>query len=677
MFRLRRTASFKWALFLIALLTSKITQANNYLPAANVDGDSILNRCQNALEEAETIKERLIEFTDNDNGNGALKLYNEILIVLGNALNEASLLAQVHPEQQIRTDAEICEAEGSKFLTDLSLDESVYQAILVTDRTSLDSLGIRMLEHSLRDFRHTGVDQNDSIRAEIKNIKEKLVNISQQFGQNISNDVFYIELDSAEDLAGLPIDYIENHRQASGKYLINTTYPDYVPFMKYAKNDQARRQLRHKYLNRGQNNGPVLDAMITNRQRLANLLGYGSYAQYIVEDKMIKMAPAIHAFIEKISLIAQSGADREYNELLNFKKDFDPQATRIEGHESSFLQEAYVKNKFGLDSQQLRNYFPYAKVRDGLLAITSDLFNITYVKVGDAQLWHDTVDVYDVFDQSGKLGRIYLDMHPREGKYSHAAQFTIRNGILDRQYPEGVLVCNFPGPSENDNYALMEHGDVVTFFHEFGHLMHHTFGGRQQWASFSGVATEWDFVEAPSQLLEEWAWSPDVLARFARHFLTDEAIPADLVHKMRAAEEFGKAISVRQQLFYAALSVNYYDLDADTFDPTELMKDLQQKYSYFPYEEGTHFNYSFGHLDGYSAMYYTYMWSLGLAKDLFEPFKTHGLLNKDTAARYRELVLNPGGSQDAEHLIENFLGRPFSFDAFEKWLTADQSETSY
>lgn len=672
----RRSMRAVFALMLVATSYNGFA-SRGYAPHPDVSGGNILARCEENLKNTQKRKEKLRAEGATLGGAKALKAYNEILIILSDTLSEASLISNVHPDEKIRKDAEQCEQKASKFNTELSLDSEVYQAILATDKNVLNEKGKRVLENTLRDFRRAGVDKDEVTREKIKALKEELVTISQEFGQNISNDRFFIELDSAEELEGLPEDYIQSHLQPSGKYVIDTTYPDYVPFMKYAKNEEARRKLRFKYLNRGENNGPVLESMIKKRFELAQLLGYRSYADYVVEDKMIKNAAAIHAFIEKISTIAKASADREFEELLTFKQRTNASSTTIEGHEASFLEESYKKEKFGFDSQEVRAYFPYRQVRDGLLQFTSDFFGIKYKKIVDAKTWHESVDVYDVFDKkTGKLGRIYLDMHPREGKFTHAAQFTVRSGYRNRQYPEGALVCNFPNPADGDGAALMEHSDVTTFFHEFGHLMHHIFAGKQKWAAFSGVATEWDFVEAPSQLLEEWAWSPEVLAKFARHYQSGEVISPELVAKMRAAEEFGKAIGVRQQMFYAALSANYYDRDPNTFEPNALLQELQAKYSYYPYEEGTHFNYNFGHLDGYSAMYYTYMWSLSLAKDLFEPFKEHGLMNKKIAKRYRRLVLAPGGSKDANTLVEDFLGRPFQFDAFEKWLTSDAAPTA-
>ena len=235
--------------------------------------------------------------------------------------------------------------------------------------------------------------------------------------------------------------------------------------------------------------------------------------------------------------------------------------------------------------------------------------------------------------------------------------------MLGAQIPIGVLVCNFPRVGE-----LLDHKDVVTFFHEFGHLLHHIFAGGQRWMQFSGVATEWDFVEAPSQMLEEWAFDPEVLARFAKHHETGEPIPRELVTRMKAAEEYGKGIQARVQMFYAALSLELYRRSPNGLDSTALVKELQNRFSPFRYVEATYFHCSFGHLDGYSAGYYTYMWSQVIAKDLLSAFQRTHLMDGATARRYRNSVLAPGGSRDAAELVADFLGRPYDEKAFARWL---------
>jgi len=299
-------------------------------------------------------------------------------------------------------------------------------------------------------------------------------------------------------------------------------------------------------------------------------------------------------------------------------------------------------------------------VRAGLLDVTGRLFGLRYEGATDAVVWDEAVAAYDVFRADGDqpLGRIYLDLHPREGKYKHAAQFDLVTGVEGRQLPEGVLVCNF-------SRGLMEHDHVVTLFHEFGHLVHHIVGGHQRWQRFSGVATEWDFVEAPSQMLEEWAWDADILRTFATNE-AGEPIPADLVDRMRRADDFGKGYQACTQMFYAAMS--YWFHTERPADLTARTKELQSAYSLFPYIEGTHMPCAFGHLEGYSSGYYTYMWSLVIAKDLFSAFDPSNMFDPAVAGRYRDRVLAPGGTKDAADLVADFLGRPYTFEAYAAWL---------
>jgi thimet oligopeptidase len=234
--------------------------------------------------------------------------------------------------------------------------------------------------------------------------------------------------------------------------------------------------------------------------------------------------------------------------------------------------------------------------------------------------------------------------------------------------PVAYLVCNFL-PAAPGKPALLTHDDVVTMFHEFGHLMHHVLGGQDhKWIDQSGVATEWDFVEAPSQMFEEWAWSHDTLKRFAKHHESGAVIPEELVQRMRKADKFGIGLQTVQQMFYASVSLKFHTQDPDSLDMQSEVKKLQEKYTPFKFVAGTSFHTNFGHLNGYSALYYTYMWSLVIAKDMLTPFHKNGLMNKDFTFKYRDVILAKGGSKDAADLVKDFLGRDFNFKAFEDYL---------
>jgi len=356
----------------------------------------------------------------------------------------------------------------------------------------------------------------------------------------------------------------------------------------------------------------------------------------------------------------------EKTELLEFKRAADPTATTVEPWDNTFLQDRVKAERFAFDTQAVRPYFEYGRVKAGLMGLVERLFGVRFVARPDQPVWHPDVEAYDVMEGERLLGRIFLDMHPRADKFNHAAMFTLVNGKDGVRVPECALLCNLPRPG--DEPALLSYSDVSTFFHEFGHLIHHIFAGHQRWAGISGISTEWDFVEAPSQLLEEWTYDPEVLASFAVHHETGEPLPADMVAKLRAAEEYGKGLFVRQQMFYAALSLEAYRRDPADIDFVALERELKALYAPFPYVEDTYMHLSFGHLVGYSAIYYTYMWSLVIAKDLFTEFRRSGLLDEATAGRYRDAVLAPGGSAPAADLVRSFLGREHAFDAYQAWL---------
>ena len=596
--------------------------------------------------------------------------YDEIAIELDAVGSLTALLERVHPDPEVRATAEKWTQDIAQFATALSLDRGVYEALRSLDLGDADAPTRYYVERTLRDFRRAGVDRDDATRERVRALNDELVLLGQEFSRNIQSDRRVVEVD-ATALDGLPADYVAAHPpDPSGRVAISTDYPDYVPFMAYSRSGPAREALYRTFRSRGvPANLDVLSQLLARRHELAQLLGYRSWALYITEDKMIGNDAAAREFVQRVAGIAEDRARVDYKELLRRKRRDDPAATEVFDWERDYYEERVKAERFDFESQDMRAYFPYTRVQAGVLEVTGRLFGIEYRRVEDSTVWAPGVETYDVYEGGERLGRFHLDMHPRTDKYKHAAQFSIRNGVRDRQLPEAALICNFPGGEPGDP-GLLEHEDVVTFFHEFGHLLHDLFAGRQRWMGLAGIGTEWDFVEAPSQMLEEWAWDTRVLQSFARHYETGEPIPAPLVERARRAREFGKGTYVRQQMFYAMLSLRLHDALPEDLDTTQVVRELQDEYSMFRYVEGTHFHASFGHLEGYSALYYTYMWSLVIAKDLFSQFASDDLLAPATAGRYRESILAAGGSAPAADLVRRFLGRPFGFEAFEKWLAA-------
>ena len=591
-----------------------------------------------------------------------LQVWDDVSLALHGTAGLASLMANVHPVEAVRTAAEAAELAAQKLSTELAQDAALYAVFAGLRVEGLDPLAERFHNKILLDFRRAGVDRDDATRARLQAINERLLELDQEFSRIARDDVRTVKV-APERLGGLPADFIASHPAGDdGLVTVTTDYPDALPVFDYAHDADLRLELRRASLNRGYPAAdPVLHEMLDLRHEYASTLGYADWAAYDAEVKMIASGEAIPIFIDKIADAAREPGERDLAILLERYRRDVPDADRVALADASYYRNLVFAERFSLDTQEVRTYFDFAKVRAGLLDVTGRLFGVRYEQV-DAPTWHEDVTSYDVIRLADgeRLGRIHLDLHPREGKYKHAAQFDLAPGVAGKSLAEGVLVCNF-------SRTLMEHDHVVTLFHEFGHLVHHVLGGQGSWTRFAGVATEWDFVEAPSQMLEEWAWDPTVLATFATNE-AGEPIPAGLVAKMRDAEEFGKGYLTQTQTFYAAVSyVFHHERPADL---TARMVELMERYGPFPYLEDTHFWASFGHLGGYSSAYYTYQWSLVIAKDLFSAFDPADLFDTDVAGRYRDRVLAPGGSKDAADLVEDFLGRPFTFDAYAAWLAS-------
>ena len=583
----------------------------------------------------------------------------------------SALFYQVHPDEAVREQAATAEQELSRFGTELSLDRQAWERLAALDlAAAADPIARRVVEHALRDFRRAGVDKDAATRERVRALREELVEIGQEFSRNIASDRRTLRIpEGRAGLEGLPEDWIAAHPpEADGSVTVSTDPTDYQPFMKYARHRGHREALYRVYMLRGSPaNLPVLERMIARRHELATLLGFRSWADYATEDKMIKSADRAAEFIGRVTDLTAKRLENEIEELREQGRRDRPGVDELRDWDRNYDTEQIRRRRFDFDGRQARPYFAYEKVRQGVFEVAERLYGLTITRHA-ARAWHEHVETYDIAEGGRPVARFYLDMHPRDDKFKHAAMFDLVSGLDGQRLPEAALVCNLPRPSGADP-GLLEPGEVTTVFHEFGHLLHHLLAGRQRWLSVSGITTEWDFVEVPSQLFEEWARDASVLQRFARHHETGEPIPLPLVERMRAANEFGKGLATRVQMFYAALALEYFRRDPAGLDTTEVVRRLKPRYFPYPFEEGSALQASFGHLEGYSALYYTYMWSLVLAKDLLGEFGGD-LLDADTAGRYRRCVLEPGGSQDAEALVASFLGRPFAFDAFERWLAA-------
>ncbi len=620
-----------------------------------------------AFEEFDALLQAIEGVTVPFTAGHVLELLNEIHIVLANLESQCTLLREVHPEPAMREAAEAQLRAMVPHQTRLLQHRHLYDLLTGIEAASLDPVARRFVSMVRRDMRRAGVDLEGPQRDRVRALREDLEQLGQAFARNIRDDVRSIELMGTGGLDGLPADYVRAHPPGpDGKIRITTEAPDQIPFMAYAKDAEARRALLRAARTRAApRNLEVLRELLAKRHEVAQLLGYASWADYQAEEMMLGSASAIRAFIDEASSAAERKVSRELELLLEQKRGDDPHADAIAEWELDYYLERAKDELLAFDAREARPYFGYRPVRQAILDLAGQLFGVTFAPVGVTG-WHATVETFDVSVDGEPAGRISLDMHPRAGKQKAAMCPALRQGVGGRQLPHPVVVCNFPDP--RDGPALLDHRQVVTFFHEFGHLVHAVVRRRVPWARL-GSPVEWDFIEAPSQFLEGFLFDLEVLRGFARHHETGAPIPNELVAKLRAARDFGRGIWVQRQLFFAAVSLAYHERDPRDLDTTAVFFELARRYSPIVVDAESRFEASFAHLEGYGATYYTYVWSLSLSMDLQTPF-VGVLLDRALLRRYRDLVLAPGGSKPAVELIGDFLGRAPSSSAFRHWLEA-------
>jgi len=583
----------------------------------------------------------------------------------------AMLMEQVHPDAAFRDHATAMLTKASAAQTAIALNHDVYNALAALDLSKADAATQYYVKRQLLEFRLAGVDKDDATRARLKKLNDQATEQQSMFDRNISDGKKEIEADPSE-LDGLPQDYIDRHKPgANGKITITTDYPDALPVFNFAKSNDLRRRLSLAFNTRAYpKNQEVLTSLMMTRYEIATLLGYSNWADYNAADKMMEKGGKTADFIKAVNDASRPLARREFEMLIAEKHKTDPNATEIWDYERGYLSELVRRTKFDFDSQSVRPYFPFMQVKQGILDAAADLFHVSFQQEPNVPSWDPAVETWIVIDSGKPIGRFYLDLHPRPGKFSHAEMAPVLDGVRGKRLPEAILVCNFPVPTATDP-GLMDYGDVETFFHEFGHLMHHILGGQQQWAGISGITMESDFVEAPSQMLEEWIRSPQVLAKFAKNYKTGEPIPAELVTRMNRASAFGRGMWVDRQNSFSAMSYDIYKTRPENVDLDQVTLYDTRQYTLFKPLPETHMWASFGHLGGYSSAYYTYLWDKVIAEDFFLQFDHKNLLAGDAPMKYRRVVLEPGGSMSANDLVKNFLGRPQNMTALQHWMAEE------
>lgn len=583
----------------------------------------------------------------------------------GNALGMSGFLSYVSTDKQFRDAANDLQMQISQYMVDVATRRDVYKAIREYTDTNprLDPVQAKLVKEMLIGFKNSGMDLNDADLEKFKALNKEKAEYIIKFDKNIQEYKDPLAV-TQEQLQGLGEDYIKKlSKTDDGKYLVTLDYPDYVPFMQNADDEQARKELEFKFNRRGgQENVELLEKTLTLRREIARLLGYKNHAELRLEDRMAKNPKTVMAFLKDLQKKLKPLGKKEDKEMIAYKNSKTGKNSRtLYSWESGYWSNKFRKENLELDSEKIKEYFPSQVVIDGMLDLFGGVFGITFEPV-DIPVWHPDVKAFKIKDKaSGELvAYFYMDLYPREGKYKHAACFGLVEGEEKQdgtyQIPFVAIVANLNKPS-GDTPSLLKHSEVETLFHEFGHVLHNALT-KAKYSAFSGTSVSWDFVEAPSQMLERWAWDPQVLKKISKHYKTGESLPDDLIKRMIAAKNFGAGGMYLRQDFFAQYDMSLHTADT-TPDTTKLYFELTKKIRGLPLTKGTIPQASFGHImGGYDAGYYGYLWSEVIAEDFFGEFKKNGIFNPETGLKFRREILEKGGTLDEEKMVENFLGRP-------------------
>ena len=605
---------------------------------------------------------------------------DDVNFLIGRTANRLSLIEQTSTNADVRDAATDAIKKISEWSVGLDYREDVYRALKTFAETKPELTGEdkKLLDDTLRGYRRAGLDLPKDQRDAVEKLRKELTALETDFENNVTKAHAELKFSKAE-LAGVPEEFLSQQGIKTGadEYTLkpNITF-HYIMVEDNAKVEATRRRMMTAQCNLAREaNIPLLQKILVLRDTIATKLGYASYADYATETRMVKNAATAISFLQNLKTGLQPKYDAELKEFRDLKiAETGDTIAVVNAWDWRYYANQLKKTKYNVDAEQLRVYFPYQNVLNGMFAIYQRIFGLKFERVEAPYKWIGDLQLYTVSDaKTGEpMGLFYLDMFPRDGKYNHFAQFGIIEGKLlpDGKYQRPVccLVCNFP-PPQPDKPSLLSHDEVETIFHEFGHAMH-TILTRAKYSSFSGTSVPRDFVEAPSQMLENWPWDKKVLDSFAADYRDPKKkIPADVLAQLKTARFATEATRYRRQLSFGLMDLTLHTqihaTNADQVLPlaNKILSDVS-----FPVPPNTAFVAYFGHIIGYGAGYYGYAWADAIAADMATSFENSpdGFFDKTTGMRMRNEIYAVGDSRDINISIEKFLGRPRSLEPFLK-----------
>lgn len=612
---------------------------------------------QAAREEADRLSRLPLEECTPESLLDAWDLANTSL---EDIIGPAAILGSVHPSRSVRDAAEEVLVEATRFASEVYQNAALYERVRSIEPFTAPQ---KMLHKDLLEgFEDSGVTLPEEQRRRVREIAEELERLNQEFDRNIRDNTETIRF-APDEIGGLPPDFLARvPRTSDGGIELTYDYPHYGPFMANAKNAEARRRYYVGYTRRGgSENVAILDRIMQLRLELATLYQLPSYAHYVVRRNMAGTPEKVNSFLADVERTVREAERLDLEQLRELKASEtgrELEQVRIERWDHAYYSEILRRERFAIDQEQLRRYFPTEASVEWVLEISSRIYGVSFRRER-VPVWHPDVLYYDVFDGEAFVGGMYLDLYPREGKYKHAAAWPVRGASRAvGRTPISVLVCNF-------ERSGLTHNEVETLFHEFGHVLHGVLS-TTHYNAHAGTSVDRDFVEAPSQMFEEWARRPESLAVLRERAPEAPVLESTTIQRLAEARRFGRGIHFARQHLYAT-----FDMALASGNPRPSMELWAEMEGGTPmgHVEGTEFPGTFGHIAaGYAAGYYGYMWSEVIALDLLSAFGDN-LLDSATGRRFRETILASGGEREALELVHEFLGREVSSTAFYEEIT--------
>ena len=610
-----------------------------------IDLESTLKKCTELVNDIKNDSDPKLENFNN--------LEREINYLFG----RVPFMADVHPNEEIREFGHQAESKVRNFILDSMKDPNLYQKFKEIKTNNFDDEEKEFYKDLQNDFIDVGHNLSENDRSLLSEIDKKLIELEIKFSENIANDKTKLKF-QVHQLEGLSEGELNNLKQEDEEYTVTMAYPDVNAVIENCTVRETREAVWKAFNNRAsKENSPVLEEAVKLRNKKAKLFGFSTWAQYRLQHRMAQNPENVEKMYKSLIPKLQKAAEKEKLEIVSDDIDI----SEIAPWDIRYFISKKRSLLSNIDSSELKKFFFIHDVKKEMFSICEEVFDIEIVEEDASTAWHPDVELWSISQEGEKIALFYLDLYPREGKYTHAAVFDLSSGGLDsQQLPVSSMVANFPNPKTGD--GLMTFDEVETLFHEFGHILHNGIG-KSKISRYVGASVEWDFVEAPSQIMEHWVWKIECLSRFAKNVETGEMLSEDICTKLKNSKNIGVSLLTLRQVSFGLADQHLHG--NDFMDSLDAIESKSQKITTIDYPDDVMHLSSFGHLlGGYDAAYYGYLWADIIGDDLFSRFENEGILSSTVGVDYKNKILKPGGTKPAEELVRNFLGRDWNDESF-------------